>query len=94
MSRPRVNPEEAAREAFRREIRVLRAQCDMKQSALADVVGVVPSVMSNLLADPDKISVGRMRRIVGALKPDLMVMLTLLGYSKRDLKELQKENSL
>ena len=52
MSRPRVNPEEAARANFQREVKVCRIYLDMTKSELADAVGVVPSVMSVLLNKP------------------------------------------
>lgn len=57
MSRPRTNPDDAARANFQREVKVRRAYLDMTQRELADAVGVAPSVMSVLLNDPDKISV-------------------------------------
>ena len=50
-------------------------------------VGVVPSVMSTLLANPDKISVGRLRKIVQALAPDPLIILTLLGYAPKDIRK-------
>ncbi len=89
MARLRVEPEAAAREAFRTEIRVRRAVLDMNQRGLADCLGVVPSVMSKLLAEPDKISVERLRKIVKTLGPDPIVVLKLLGYSQKELKGLQ-----
>lgn len=88
MARLRTEPETAAREAFRKEIRVRRAELDMNQRGLADSLGVVPSVMSKLLAEPDKISVERLRKIVKTLAPDPIVILKLLGYDNRELKRL------
>lgn len=90
MSRPRATKESmeaAAREAFRQEVKVRRVYCNMKQSELAEAVGVVPSVMSNLLANPDKINVVRLRKIISALDIDPMIVLTFLGYSKKDLQK-------
>jgi transcriptional regulator with XRE-family HTH domain len=90
MSRPRVNPEEAAREAFKREVKVQRVYHDMKQSELADEVGVVPSVMSNLLANPDKISAGRLRKIIRTLSIDPVIILAFLGYTTKEIQSISK----
>lgn len=90
MSRPRINAEEAAREAFRTEIKVRRAYCDMKQSELADEIGVVPSVMSNLLSNPDKINAGRLRKIIRALSIDPVIILAFLGYTPKEIQGISK----
>lgn len=90
MSRPRINPEEAAREAFKMEVKVQRVYRDMKQSELADEIGVVPSVMSNLLANPDKISAGRLRKIIRALSLDPTVILAFLGYTAKEIQNISK----
>lgn len=82
--------EAAAREAFRQEVKVRRVYRNMKQSELAEAVGVVPSVMSNLLANPDKINAGRLRKIIAALDIDPMIVLAFLGYSKKELSGLQE----
>lgn len=87
MSKPRVDPEVAAREAFRKEVRVLRAELDMTQRELAGAIGVVPSVMSNLLANPDKISAGRLRKMVQTLRIDPLVMLAFLGYNQKEIRK-------
>lgn len=90
MSRPRATKESmeaSAREAFRQEVKVRRVYRNMKQSELAEAIGVVPSVMSNLLANPDKINAGRLRKIIAALDINPMIVLALLGYSKKDLQK-------
>lgn len=88
MARLRTDPEAAAREAFRKEIRIRRAELDIKQHELADQVGIVPSAMSKLIADPDKLSVERLRKIIKTLGPDPIIVLKLMGYSQKDLKAL------
>lgn len=87
MSRPRATPE-TAKAAFVREIKIRRAHYDMTQRQLADSVGVVPSVMSTLLSNPDKISAGRLRAIVKTLEPDPLIILSFLGYSAKDIQKL------
>lgn len=93
MSRPRTTPEmaaEAARKNFQTEVRIQRARLDMAQRELADQIGVVPSVMSNLLANPDKIGVGRLRHIIKVLDLDPVVILRLLGYTDKDMRKLRE----
>lgn len=92
MAKLRTDPDVAAREGFRTEIRVCRARLDMSQRGLADCMGEVPSVVSKLLAEPDRLSVERLRKIVRTLGPDPMVVLKLLGYSQRDLKAFANKN--
>ena len=79
MSRPRVNPDDAARAAFRQEVKVKRAYLDMPQSALAAELNIGPASMSLLLSDPDKISVGRLRVMNKTLGLDPEILLALLG---------------
>lgn len=87
MSRPKANPEEVAKSNFQREVRVCRAYLDMTQRELADAVGVVPSVMSVLLNNPDKISDGRLRTIIKTLGINPKTILELLGYTPKDIKD-------
>lgn len=89
MSRLRVNPEEAARANFQREVKVCRVYLDMTQSELADAVGVVPSVMSVLLNNPDKISVGRLRTIIKTLGISPKTVLEFLGYTSKDIQNMK-----
>lgn len=93
MSRPRATPE-TAKKAFVHEIKMRRTDCDMTQGQLADAVGVVPSVMSNLLANPDKINAGRLRTIVQTLAPDPTIILAFLGYTSKDIKNLAERKTL
>lgn len=93
MSRPRTNPEDAAREAFKREIKARPAYLDVTQRELADTIGVVPSVMSVLLNNPDKISVGRLRLIIRRLDVSPLIILALLGYTPKEIKDLQQRAS-
>lgn len=93
MSMPRTTPEmaaEAARKNFQTEVRIQRARLDMAQRELANQIGVVPSVMSNLLANPDKIGVGRLRNIIKVLDLDPVVILRLLGYKDKDMRKLRE----
>lgn len=86
MSRPRMTPElavEKARKDFQMEVKLQRVRMDMTQKELGLQIGVVPSAMSELLANPDKISVARLRGIVRALDMDPATILRLLGFDNK-----------
>lgn len=93
MSRPRMTPEmaiETAKKNFQTEVKIQRVRFDMSQRELGDQIGVVPSVMSGLLANPDKISVGRLRGIIKALDMDPLPILRMLGFSEKDIRNLKE----
>lgn len=97
MSRPRMTPELAekkAREEFLTEIRIQRAKLDMSQKDLGVQVGVSAPSMCELLADPDKISVARLRKIIRALDIDAAVILRLLGFDSRIVAQLEGSGSV
>lgn len=78
----------AAKEAFSTEVKVQRVRCNMSQKELAEFTDVDPSVMSRLMGNPDKISVGRLRSIIHALGIQPAVILRLLGYTDKEIKQL------
>lgn len=95
MSRPRQTAESremAAKYAFRLEIKVQRVHYDMTQGELADVADMNRSVLSRCLADPDKLSVGRLRKIIHALDLNPLTILALLGYEPRAIQNINKES--
>lgn len=95
MSRPRQtakNRETAAQDAFRLEIKLQRVHYDMTQGELADEAGMDRSVMSRFLADPDKFTVGRLRKIIHALDLNPLTILALLGYEPRVIQNINKES--
>ena len=97
MSRPRQTAEsreKAAKDAFRMEIKLQRVHYDMTQGELADEVEMDRSVLSRFLADPDKLSVGRLRKIIHALDLNPKTILALLGYEPRVIQNINKEISL
>lgn len=94
MSRPRQTKElrdAAAKDAFRLEIKLQRIHYDMTQGELADHAGMDRSVMSRFLADPDKLSVGRLRKIIHVLDLNPLTILALLGYDPRAIQNINKE---
>lgn len=92
MSKLRKNKEDliqAAKESFRLEVKLQRVRFDMTQGELADQVDMDRSVLSRCLADPDKLSVGRLRKIIQILDIEPEIILALLGYSQKQIKDLK-----
>lgn len=88
MSRPRMTPELAekkAREEFQKEVKHRRIDLDMSQKDLGEQIGVSAPSMCELLADPDKLSVARLRKIIRALDMSPETVLRLLGFDTRKL---------
>ena len=91
MSRPRMTPElaaENARKDFQLEVKLQRVKFDMSQRELGAVLGISPPQICDLMANPDKLSVERLRGIIRALSIDPMTVLRLLGYSDKDIKKM------
>lgn len=64
----------------------------MTQGKLADQVDMNRSVLSRYLAEPDKLSVGRLRKIIQILSIEPEIILALLGYSQKQIKDLKCNN--
>lgn len=87
MSRPRKAPEEHADDKFRREIRVKQGYYDlMTQTELAASCEIPQPTLSKRLAKPENFTVAELRKLVGTITPDPLVILNLLGYSSKDIK--------
>lgn len=94
MSRPKMTPElaaEKARKDFQMEVKLQRVRFDMSQRELSEVVGISAPQMSELLSDPDKLSVARLRCIVKALDMDPAIILRLLGFPDKAIRALGRE---
>lgn len=83
---------QAAKESFRLEVKLQRVRFDMTQGELADQVDMDRSVLSRFLADPDKLSVGRLRKIIQILDIEPEIILALLGYSQKQIRDLKCNN--
>lgn len=95
MSRPRKAPEEHADDKFRREIRVKQGYYDlMTQRELAASCEIPQPTLCKHLAKPECFTVAELRKIVGAITPDPLVILSLLGYSAKDIKTFAAAENL
>jgi predicted transcriptional regulator len=87
MARLRLPPEESADEVFRKELRMRQGYYDlMTQTDLAKAAGIPQPTLSKRLANPENLSVAELRKLVDAVEPDPKAVLTLLGYSSKQIK--------
>lgn len=95
MARPRKTKEgqiQSAKKAFQLEVKLQRVRLDMAQGELADAIGMNRSVLSRSLANPDKLSVERLRRIGQTLDLNPLTILALLGYESKVIQSMLKDN--
>ena len=95
MSRPRQTAEsreKAAKDAFRLEIKLQRVRFGFTQAELAEQADMDRTVLSRCLAEPDKLTLGRLRKIIQALHLDPLMILALLGYEPRAIQNINKES--
>lgn len=83
---------QAAKQSFQLEVKLQRVRFDMTQGELADAADMNRSVLCRCLADPDKLSVGRLRKIIQTLNIEPEIILVLLGYSQKQIRDLKCSN--
>lgn len=94
MSRPRVTPEmalDAAKDAFRLEVKLQRVRREMTQGEVADMAGIDKSRFSFLLANLDKFYVGQLRAVIRVLGIDPATILRLLGFSDKEIRRFRED---
>lgn len=87
MPRLRQYAENYAAEDFRREMRSRMGYYDLSQSDLAGQTVLSQSTISTRMRDPNSITVGELRSLIKVLKLNPRIVLALLGYSKKEIKE-------
>lgn len=80
---------QAAKESFRLEVKLQRVRFGFTQAELAEQADMDRTVLSRCLAEPDKLSVGRLRKIIQTLSIEPEIILALLGYSQKQIKDLK-----
>lgn len=58
---------------------------------LAQTMPVDPRTMYRRVENPEKFTVSDFRKIIPLLHPDLGIVLTLLGYTKQDIKRFKEK---
>ena len=91
MPRIRQYEEKYAMEDFLAEI---NAQCARygyrSQKSLGEAIGICQGTVCNYLHRPQSIPLGILRAMVKLLRPDPVIMLTTLGYTTKDIKQLKE----
>ena len=90
MKTPELAAEKAKKE-FQMEVKLQRVRFDMSQRELGETLGISSPQMSELLSDPDKLSVSRLRGIIRALDMDPLTILRLLGFTDKMLRDFTRD---
>lgn len=94
---PRIR-QNAERDAMRDFVAEINAQCGRygyrSQTALGSALGVCQATAGSYLKKPEAIQLGTLRTMIKLLRLDPVVVLKMLGYSARDIQNIQtKERS-
>lgn len=82
--------EAAAKAAFRQEVKVNQLLYDMTQADIARQADMDRSVLSRCLANPDKLTVGRLRKIAQALQLNPLTVLGLI-YDRKTVQNFSSQ---
>ena len=74
--------------AFWKSVKVRCAEQDIDTWAdLGQQTGIPESTFQNYRANIGKVQINTMRKMIGLLKPDIQIVLLLLGYSEKDIRK-------
>lgn len=74
--------------AFWKSVKIRCAEQDIDTWAdLGQQTGIPESTFQNYRANIGKVQINTMRKMVGLLKPDIQIVLLLLGYSEKDIRK-------
>lgn len=74
--------------AFWKSVKVRCAEQDIDTWAdLGQQTGIPESTFQNYRANIGKVQINTMRKMVGLLKPDIQIVLLLLGYTEKDIRK-------
>ena len=82
------NDQKNVEKAFWKSVKVRCAEQDIDTWAdLGQQTGIPESTFQNYRANIGKVQINTMRKMVGLLKPDIQIVLLLLGYSEKDIQK-------
>lgn len=91
MPKIRQNADRYAADGFRKEVRIKQGENDlMSKTALAEEADLPRTTLTKRLADPDSMTFGEFKKLNLAIHPDIGVVLTLLGYSSKEIKKFRE----
>lgn len=77
--------------AFWKSVKVRCAEQGIDTWAdLGQQTGIPESTFQNYRANIGKVQINTMRKMVGLLKPDIQIVLLLLGYSEKDIQRFAR----
>jgi hypothetical protein len=89
MSKPR-RTDQTDKEQFVLELKLRRVACGMDQKDIGGLLNLSPARISGLMADPDSMTVGRLRKVIRTVLPDPIIVLAYLGYDQKTLNRLKE----
>ena len=94
MPRIRQNEEQYAVEDFRKEIRSKQGYYGlMSVRSLAAEMDISHATLNPKINDPLKLGVPDLRKLIQTLHPDIGVVLSLLGYSRQEIKKFKEDTA-
>ena len=90
---PRIyqNADKYAVADFQQDIRKQQGYYDlMSVRALAGAMGVPHTTLNPKLKEPKRLTVEELQKLVPVIHPDIGILLTLLGYSKQEIKRFKE----
>ena len=92
MPKIRQNELKYAVEGFQKEVRIRQGEQDlMSKTALAEAAEMPRTTVTKRLTDPMGMTFGEFRKLKEVIAPDPGVMLTLLGYSGKEIKAFREK---
>lgn len=94
MPRIRQNEEQYAVDDFRKEVRSKQGYYGfVSVRSLAAEMDMSHATLNPKMNDPLKLGVPDLRKLVRTLHPDIGVMLSLLGYSRQEIKRFKEDTA-
>lgn len=92
MPRIRQNEEQYAVEDFKRECRCRLGYYNIPSvRALATEMDMSHATLNPKMNDPLKLGVPDLRKLIRTLHPDIGIVLSLLGYSRQEIKKFKED---
>ena len=86
MSRPRRDPEAVRVEQFRRAVMHSQIDAGLTQNKeLAEAAGMPPSTLWKRMQQPDTMTIGELKKLVGVVPIDPGAVLALVGYLPKEI---------
>ena len=90
MPRIRQYAEQYARKDFQKAIEYARIDADIRNiKMLAESVGIPYTSFWRLLQEPDNITLGQLRKMLGVIKLPAAAVLLFVGYERKEIRNYE-----